>query len=210
MPTRSPRRPAAYHVHCPTGKGSFPKHTPWLSQDSLLAAGVPTGGGATSAPERSGKPISALNQYASQRAPSLHVAVKVHCPLGARTGAVQFHTTLPSRLLGNSFSKCSAVICSVQLVVAGAETATLTRLTPPSLALPVTRIPSLKGSDVELACAGRRARAAGTSATPATTASANRAASLPTRPKRPRALMVLESDLQVAEGVLRSLPRLGS
>src|SRR5271167_1252633 len=116
MPTRSGRRPGAYHVHCPTGNGSFAKHTPWLSQDSLLAAGVPTGGAATSAPERSGKPISALNQCAAQRAPSLHVAVNVQTPFGARTGAIQFHTTLPSRRLRNVFSRCSAVICSLQFV----------------------------------------------------------------------------------------------
>src|ERR1700677_2282557 len=103
MPTRSGRRPAAYHVHCPTGNGSFAKHTPWLSQDS----GVPTGGAATSAPRGSGKPISALNQYAVQRAPSRHVAVNVHTPFGARAGAFHFHTTLPSRLLRNGFSKCS-------------------------------------------------------------------------------------------------------
>jgi hypothetical protein len=73
------------------------------------------------------------------------------------------------------------VILNLQLVVAGAETATLTRLTPPSLASPVTRRPSVKGNDDALARAGRSARAAGTSVAPTANPRAISAASMPTR-----------------------------
>src|SRR5438093_5088442 len=132
IPTRSARRPAAYQVHCAVGNGSCAKQTPWPSQDSP-AGDVPWA--PRSAPERSGKPISALNQEPAQLAPSRHVAVNVHTPFGARTGALQRHTTLPSRRLGSVFSKSVALICSVQLVVLGAETATVSTLTAPTLAL---------------------------------------------------------------------------
>jgi hypothetical protein len=108
------------------------------------------------------------------------MAVNFHTPFGDCTGAVQRHAALPGRRLGSVFEKRAALICSVHLVVAGADAATLSKSTGPAFASALTRRLTLKGSIGGLARAAPAARGVGVSAKHASNV-ASSAASSPIR-----------------------------